>query len=169
MNQEQLKSNAELNAALRSSEVEEVAQADMIREVAAENRKDQDALCQQDSKMLALDTTLGNLEVQLTEAAGSTLTSCQLSASEEQCAELKEAIDMLRTELEASRSFCRELKQQLCQEAGCEDEAQLTRLLEVQNELNSAMCRADQFQARAQEFEASKQQPDTLCSELRRN
>ncbi|XP_049525349.1 myosin-11-like isoform X2 [Dermacentor silvarum] len=166
MNQELLKSNAELNAALRTSEVEKVAQAERMREVVAENRKHQDALSQQNSKLLALDATLGNLESKLAEAVGrSELLSSQLSVSEERCAKLEEAIATLRTELEASRSRCTELEQQLSQ-AGCEKEAQSSRLLKVQDELNSVTRRADQLQARAQELEASKQQLDTLCSEL---
>ncbi|KAH7977728.1 hypothetical protein HPB49_003271 [Dermacentor silvarum] len=166
MNQELLKSNAELNVALRTSEVEMMAQAERMREVVAENRKHQDALLQQNSKLLALDRTLWNLESKLTEAVGkSELLSSQLLVSEERCAKLEEAIATLRTELEASRSRCTELEQQLSQ-AECEKEAHSSRLLKVQNELNSVTRRADQHQARAQELEVSKQQLDTLCSEL---
>ncbi|XP_049517606.1 adventurous-gliding motility protein Z-like [Dermacentor silvarum] len=166
MNQELLKSNAELNAALRTSEVERVAQAERMREVVAENRKHQDALLQQNSKLLALDTTLNILELKLTEAvARSELRSSQLLVREVRCAKLEEAIATLRTELETSWYRCTELEQQLSQ-AGCEKESQLSRLLELLYELNSATGRADQLQARAQELEVSKQQLDTLCSEL---
>ncbi|XP_072144439.1 uncharacterized protein [Dermacentor andersoni] len=167
MNQELLKSNAELNAALRSSEVEKVAQAERMREIMAENRKHRDALSQQNSKMLALETTLRNVELKLAEAVGkSESLSSELSVSQEQCIKLEEAIASLRIELEAGRSRCRELEQQLSR-AGCEKEAQSTRLLKVQDELNSVTSRADQLQARTQELEASKQQLETLCSELR--
>ncbi|KAH7977727.1 hypothetical protein HPB49_003270 [Dermacentor silvarum] len=160
MNQELLKSNAELNAALRTSEVENVAQAERMREVVAENTKHLDALLQQNSKLLAPDTTLRNLESKLTDAVRrSELLSCQLTSK------LEEAIATLRIELGISWSRCTELEQQLNQ-AGCEKESQLSRLLELQYELNSVTRRADQLQARAQELEVSKQQLDKLCSEL---
>ncbi|KAH7977725.1 hypothetical protein HPB49_003268 [Dermacentor silvarum] len=166
MNQELLKSNAELNAALRTSEVEKVAQAERVREVVAENTKHLDALLLQNSELLALDTTLKNLDSKPTVAVGrSELLSSQPLVSEERRAKLEEAIATLRTELKASRSHCTELEKQLSQ-AGCQEEAQSWRLLKVQNELNSVTRRADQLQAQVQELEVSKQQLDTLCTEL---
>ncbi|KAH7978685.1 hypothetical protein HPB49_006349 [Dermacentor silvarum] len=168
INQELLKSNAELTAALRSSEVEKVAQAERMHEVVAENSwwKHQDAMSHQNSKGLALDTALGNLEVKLTEVLGTSKSlSSQLSASAEQCAKLEEVIATRRSELEASRCRCGELE--TLSQAGCKKEAHSTQLLEVQDELNRVTWRADQIQAGAKKLEASKQQLDTLCSELR--
>lgn len=166
MNQELLKSIGELNAALRSSEVEKVGQAERMREVVAENLKYQDELSQQKSKVLTLTTTLQNLEVKLAEVVGrSESLSSHLSASEEQRAKLEQQIATLCSELEESQSRCRDLEHQLSQ-ARCEKEAQVTRLLDVQGELSSVKCTADHLQVQVQELEASKQQLDALCFEL---
>lgn len=160
INQELLKSNAELNAALRSSEVEKVAQSERMREVIAENQKHQDSLARQNSKVLALEATLQNLETKLAEVTS------QLLASKERATELQQVIATLDSELDKSRSLCRELEQQLNQ-ALHEKEAQSSKLLDMQEELNRVTCTTDHLRVRVQELESSEQQLNVLCSELR--
>lgn len=160
INQELLKSNAELNAALRSSEVEKVAQSERMREVIAENQKHQDSLARQNSKVLALEATLENLETKLAEVTS------QLLASKERATKLQQVIATLDSELDKSRSRCRELEQHLNQ-ARHEKEAQSSKLLDTQEELNRVTCTMDHLRVRVQELESSEQQLNVLCSELR--
>ncbi|KAL1443128.1 hypothetical protein MTO96_030442 [Rhipicephalus appendiculatus] len=160
MNQELLKSNTELNAALRLSEFEKDAQAERMREVVAENQKQQDSLSLQNSKVLALKATLENLEAKLAEVTS------ELLVSKEETKKVQQVVGILHSQLETSRSHCTELEQQLNQ-ARHEKEAQSSKLLDMQEELDGVMCATDRLRARVQELEASEQQLNVLCSDLR--
>uniref|UniRef100_A0A6G4ZUX6 Putative myosin class i heavy chain n=1 Tax=Rhipicephalus microplus TaxID=6941 RepID=A0A6G4ZUX6_RHIMP len=107
INQELLKSNTELNTALRLSEFEKSAQAERMREVIAEKQKQQESLTRQNSKVLALEATLANLEAKLAEV------TCQLLASKEEKSKLQQVVTTLHSQLETTRSQCAELEQQL--------------------------------------------------------
>lgn len=159
INQELLKSNTELNTALRLSEFEKSAQAERMREVISEKQKQQESLTRQNSKVLALEATLANLEAKLAEV------TCQLLASKEEKSKLQQVVTTLHSQLETSRSQCAELEQQL-NKAKHEKEAQSTKLLDLQKELEDVMSTTDCLRVRVQELEASKQQLDMLCSEL---
>lgn len=166
-NDQLLKSNSELDAALKSSEAERAVLAEGLQQAANESRKCQEVISEQCVKIAALDTKVNDLEEKLAEAIQNRESlSLQLSAAKDANISLEQNIAALQSKLAESHATCTELENELSQVRN-EKEFQLKQCEQLRGELVASKAATERAQEQVQELEESEHHLEASCSELR--